>query len=387
MKPRLLSAFLITAFLLAGCSAATPTVIPTLDVPTPSGGSAPSPSSGEVTASAEIVPSQIADLSFAVVGVVQEVAVSEGDQVQSGSVLASLGNLDQLASAVEANQQNLASAQSAYDLFSSRSSLALADAQFAVVEAQKRYDDALKYLKRTDYNRCDNDTIDLFFSRMDEAEERLKDLRDDNNRSSVHLQKIYDAQKDYDVARANYLYCIQYTEQEIAESNAKLMVAEAELKQAQTHLETLQENNGIDPNEAVRLQAAIANAQAGLDAARLTLDRAVLKAPFDGTIIAVQLTSGQTVSPGMVVITIANLDELLVETTDLSERDISRVSVGQPVTVTLDSTGENYPAEVVKIAKRASKLGGDVVYKVTIQLNEQPDMLLWGMSATARIGQ
>lgn len=386
MTPRVLSAVLLAAIMLAGCSAATPTLIPTLAVPTASTSGTAAAPTGSIIASAEVVPSQTVDLSFAVAGVVQEVHVIEGDQVQAGDPLASLGNLDQLLSAIEASRKNLASAQSAYERLQQNAPLALAGAQFAIVAAQKRYDDAVKFQKRTDYARCDQDTIDLFHSRLTDAKERLDDLRDDNDQSTVHLQKIYDAQRDFDVANANYLFCIQYTDQEIAESDAELAVSQAELNHAQARYELLEENGGVDPDEAIRLQASIATAQASLDSASLALERAALDAPFAGTIIAAQATPGQTVSPGVVVFTIADLGRLLIETTDLSERDINQVRVGQSTTVRIDALGEQYPGKVVKIAERATKLGGDVVYKVTIQLDERPAGLRWGMSATAQIG-
>jgi hypothetical protein len=41
---------------------------------------------------------------------------------------------------------------------------------------------------------------------------------------------------------------------------------------------------------------------------------------------------------------------------------------------------------VVKIAGRATKVGGDTVYQVTVAFDAQPEGLLWGMSATVRIG-
>ena len=87
------------------------------------------------------------------------------------------------------------------------------------------------------------------------------------------------------------------------------------------------------------------------------------------------------------VLTIANLNNLLVETTDLSERDVSQVNVGQPARVTVEGLGKTFLGKVIKIAPRSTKLGGDVVYKVTIELNEQPPGLRWGMSATVQIGQ
>jgi hypothetical protein len=55
--------------------------------------------------------------------------------------------------------------------------------------------------------------------------------------------------------------------------------------------------------------------------------------------------------------------------------------------VTVEGLGQTFAGQVIKIAPRASKVGGDVVYKVTIRLDGQPAGLRWGMSATVEIGQ
>lgn len=378
---RLSSIVVVCVLALAACNTATPTAIPTLAMPTAASAASPA-TSGSITASAEVVPQLFADLSFVVPGLVSEVNVAEGDEVQAGDLLAAQENLAQLRSVLESARLSLISAQQALDDLTASAPLEMADAQLALVNAQKRYDDAVKSLKQKDFHRCDDDTIELFYSRMKDAEEILNDLRDDNDDSTFHLQRIYDAQQNFNVAQANYLYCIRYTDEEIAESSAELAVAKAGLEHATARYELLAQQNGVDPGELTRLQAAVASAEANLSTTQLALDRAVLKAPFSGTVVSVPVTSGQAVVPGQTVMTIATLDQMQVETTDLSERDIQLIRTGQPVEISLVALGESFPGKVVKISQRASKLGGDVVYKVTIQFDGSPAGLLWGMSAT-----
>ena len=170
--------------------------------------------------------------------------------------------------------------------------------------------------------------IDLYYNRLKDAEKVLKDLKDDSDKSTEHLQRIVDAQSEYDNINANYLYCIRYTDEELASSNAELAVAEASLNQSQERYNRLAEANGVDPTEAARLMAAVAAAQANVDSAQIALDRATLKAPFAGTVISVPVTAGQGVNAGQPVVTLADLASLQAETTDLSERDIKQVRVG-----------------------------------------------------------
>jgi multidrug efflux pump subunit AcrA (membrane-fusion protein) len=122
-----------------------------------------------------------------------------------------------------------------------------------------------------------------------------------------------------------------------------------------------------------------------LETARAALTQAALTAPFDGAIVKIEAVPGELVQPHQVVITIAALDRLLIETTDLSERDVSRLENGMNATVSVEALGAELPARVTAIAPRSNTVGGDVVYRVTLELEDQPSELMWGMSAEVRI--
>ena len=79
------------------------------------------------------------------------------------------------------------------------------------------------------------------------------------------------------------------------------------------------------------------------------------------------------------------MQNLQVETTDLSERDILKVKVGAPASVSIEALNATFSGKVIRIAPKADNRGGDVVFKVTIALDEQPKDLLWGMTAEVTI--
>jgi len=93
----------------------------------------------------------------------------------------------------------------------------------------------------------------------------------------------------------------------------------------------------------------------------------------------------QIVMPGQVVLTLADMQGLRVETTDLSERDVTGVQVGQGATVFVDALNVDVPGRVALISPLASTVGGDVVYTVVIALDEQRDGLRLGMSVEVEI--
>jgi HlyD family secretion protein len=74
-----------------------------------------------------------------------------------------------------------------------------------------------------------------------------------------------------------------------------------------------------------------------------------------------------------------------VETTDMSERDITKVQVGASATVFIEALNQEFSGKVVDIARSSQTVGGDVVFKVTVELDEQPEGLRWGMSTEVRI--
>lgn len=140
------------------------------------------------------------------------------------------------------------------------------------------------------------------------------------------------------------------------------------------------------PREVYQRADSLAEAaRASVEVAQARLAQSTLAAPYGGTIVAVHILPGELVQPGQPVLTLATLDQLQIETTDLSERDIPKIKIGQPATVFIEALNAEFSATVIAIAPRAETLGGDVVYKVTLAFDQQPSGLLWGMTAEVTI--
>ena len=122
-----------------------------------------------------------------------------------------------------------------------------------------------------------------------------------------------------------------------------------------------------------------------LDTARAQLTQTELVAPYAATVISIEVQPGEFVQPGQVVVVLAKLDNLQVETTDLSELNVAAVEIGQPATVYVEALDKKFQGVVTAISPISNTLGGDVVFKVTIKLDDQPADLLWGMSADVEI--
>jgi RND family efflux transporter MFP subunit len=166
---------------------------------------------------------------------------------------------------------------------------------------------------------------------------------------------------------------------------ARVREAEANLLAAQVQY-NYQKRLGVDEVHIQSAEADVARMQALLDSAKAILEtQYVLVAPFSGTIVSVNTAPSETVVPGQVVIELGDLSTYQVETTDLSERDVTRVRIGQSARVFIEALEEEFTGTVSDIDRVSSTLGGDVVFKVTVELDDQPAGLLWGMSADVQI--
>ena len=166
---------------------------------------------------------------------------------------------------------------------------------------------------------------------------------------------------------------------------ARVREAEANLLAAQVQYD-YQKRLGVDEVHIESAEADVARMQALLDSEKAILEsQFVLAAPFNGTIVSVDIAPAETVVPGQVVILLGDLSAYQIETTDLSERDVTRVQVGQSANVFIEALEEEFTGNVIDVDRVSTTLGGDVVFKVTIELDDQPEGLLWGMSADVQI--
>ena len=101
-----------------------------------------------------------------------------------------------------------------------------------------------------------------------------------------------------------------------------------------------------------------------------------------GEVASINVSVGDYVSPGKVILVLSDIKNLHVETSDLSELDVPGVAVGQAVSVSIKALSKDITGKVTAISPLADSLGGDVVYPVTIALDEIPSDLRAGMSVT-----
>lgn len=209
-------------------------------------------------------------------GVVERVAVEEGDRVDEGQVLVAL-RAEELQSRVQQAQAQLEAARQNYRQLRQGPTLAELSAARADVERAE--------------------------SSVDQAEQDYE-----------RAQRLVEAGV---VTRANF-----------EETQTKLNQARAEAKTARAKLDQLQPRS----TQVRQAKARVDEARASLKTAQAQLDKTTIAAPFAGLVTAVDAEPGQSVSPGSPLLTLASMSdaEYYVET---DEDNLDKLKVGQPAKV------------------------------------------------------
>jgi HlyD family secretion protein len=388
MKVRLIGLFLLLALGLAACgSKATATPLPTVALENGATSSATAkapPKSagvGSVAASGIVIPESEAQMAFISGGNVQAVNVAVGDQVSAGKVLAELDNTTLQLDLAQA-QRNLAELTSPSALAATEQ--AIATARQNVKDTQDKVD-GIFYPRASDTlikkTQADIDLAKQTLSRAADAYRQVARREDGDTQKAQALRNLTSAQLYLDSLVANYnWYTSSPTEIDKALITANLAAAKATLQEEEWYLAALK-GETLPPEATGKKLAQLHQAQDNLAAAQERLANSRLVAPCDGTVATVEIVVGEFAAPGKIVLILSKLTPLLVETTDLSERDVPQVKIGQTVNVFVEAIGANLPGTVKMISPTSETLGGDVVYKTTIELQDLPEGLRPGMSA------
>ena len=344
----------------------------------------PIASTDTVIAEGHLVPSRNQTMAFQVRGKVDQILVKKGDQVKQGQVLVSLADRQQAVAALTEAQLALTSAQQAFDTLNRTADLgrskawqAYMDAQKAHEAAQQAWDKLDQSTIQTDIDNAQSDVTDRK-SDLDTAQANFNQhsgLDYDNATYKYYEQKLRTAQTDYDRAVQKVDNLINARDRVFA----TLVAAQnAEAEADRTYQNT---QGGPDSDKLTLAQAQLDNAKAQLAAAQDALDNYDLKAPFDGTVMDINVTANQMAGPETWAVSIADTSQWYVDTSDLNELDVVKVSVGQEVDITADAVpGGVMKGVVEEISETPKNQGTDVLYTVHIRLDNPNPLLRWGMT-------
>jgi HlyD family secretion protein len=391
-------------------------------------------------------------------GRVAEVMVQEGDAVQSGQALfrfennlleAQLAQVETTLAQAEANydltasqpldeQRQAAVAAAQLELITARQSLQtlledadlarakalqnLANARETVRDAERRVNNLESAAKQTDIDQAKANVV-LLKKQLEDARddyEPYANKPEDNLARATYLGKLAQVQAAYDEA-VRHLNNLQGSANEIdlAQAKAGLEMARAGLADAQREYQKLQD--GPNPDELALAEARVKNAEANLvlseadtrqqhldlaqaqvTSARAAigviqaqLDKLVVLAPADGTVLTRIVEPGEVIQPGTTAMTIGQLNQLTVKVY-IPEDRYGRIDLGDHAQVSTDSfPGEAFDGTVKRIAQQAEYTPRNVqteedrrttVFAVELSISDPSGKLKPGMPVDVQFG-
>jgi multidrug resistance efflux pump len=352
---------------------------------------APLAASGTVEADSVRVTTQVA-------GRIESMPVDEGDEVQSGQVVAHLDDvllqsqLKQAQAALAGAQAQLAQVKAGprdVDVQRAQAALALAavvrdsaiiasedaraardnpqdlnvkiaamQTQVAIAEQKVAQADAA-----AEAARIDNDNWGRLMALVSKQHQvcapngQCQDFGADpgtiNNTAyqwNLSSQKLASAWDALGIARAGYdsvkagLMNLQAQAANPLSANAQVnlaggqwQAAEAGVKSAEAALALAKA--GATPEQVAVAQMGVRQAEAAVSAIQAQIDKTTLRAPIGGIVTARSLSEGEMAAPGISLLTLADLDHVRL-TLYIPETDIARIKTGQSVAVKVDSFPE-----------------------------------------------
>jgi HlyD family secretion protein len=312
-----------------------------------------------ITGTGNIAYAKTEKLAFEMAGYVQDVSVSAGDTVVEGQELATLDTSD-WNDQITSLERKLTTAQRAL----ANSEWVVGTKQLAVSQAQIDLDTANYNLENISDVKTAQDKIDSIQTNLDIAQNMLK---------------VPDEDKSYWVNRINALEnnlaSAQKNKAQIISGNGVNISTDIALQVAQDSLKVEQAKRAVEDAQLAVKNAQLDQADAKLDVqqAQDNLDKIknespVIKSPFDGYIIKVNVNGGDEVQKGSVAVEIADPSQFEADIL-VTESDISSVKLGGEATVSLDAlTSATFPAKITKIAPTATVSSGVVNYNVVVTL-------------------
>jgi HlyD family secretion protein len=335
-----------------------------------------------VTATGTMTADRSARLSFRQPGIVQEVLVEEGDQVQEGQVLALLDDTALRLLVVQA-EAGLRAAQLSLDQALAPPSDRDLDLAQANIEAARGAYTALFAPFSRDAVRAAELRYEQALAAAQAAEQRQRDAggRVPLESTTYQLAMAQAGQAAFSAELAR----LQLELLRRGPDQRAVAAAQARIDEAQVQLERLQA--GIPPAQIEQLRLAVEQAEIALEQARLQQENAILRAPFAGTVTQVLVRPGMPAASSLPAIVLVDTAHLYVNAR-VDEIDIGLLAPGQPASLTFDALpGQIISGVIDRIALAASQDAAITAYDVRVALagDEVPMRARAGMTASISV--
>lgn len=364
---------------------------------------------GDITSSMNFVGnlqySQSATLTWKTGGVIGSVAVKPGDRVRKGDILAVL-EPESLSSSVLISEKTVIEQQERLeDLQSSETARMLAyqnlTAKETALKNAKLKQEALYYPRATreEMERAWDKLAlaDLNFNYAKQDYETLVENNANWTDGAQPARTVYifgrtmtfgaddrsSRQRkfeDYVSAYNSLVSAYETYEWTTGEPSATdYAVAEGNVRVAQMEYDKALEDY-LSYEELPR-EKDVNAAEILLNNAEAVYEQRFITAPFDGTVTAVDAAEGRYVTRGSAAVRVDDMTRIFIPVS-IPELDLSTVTVGTAVTVTVDAiSGKTYSGHIASVAEAGTTAGAATSFSAMVEVNDPDSRMLAGMTA------
>ena len=296
-----------------------------------------------VSAPGNVVNTKVIDIEMPVDGRLVEVYVQPGESVKKGKPLVQLDN-----------PAGFDAARSA--------------AELDVLEAQKTLDDLYKNAALNEAQK----KLDLY-----DAKKKLLSAQ----ATLAWLKEVHERYVDASDKEKKQLY--DAGETDFLKAESQIEVAKLEVDDAQAVLDRLKD--GVDPIEEAQAQVELAEAQAKLETANQIQKDGKILAPFDGVVLSIDATTGQTIHAGSKLLSFTDPKALEVKA-NITEEDYPLLAPGMEVALYFDALPDlTLTGNVERIVPKRIEGSDSPQYNIYISLSDVPDGLVDGMTSDTAV--
>lgn len=225
-------------------------------------------------------------------------------------------------------------------------------------------DQVLVVIEQGDYKNA----VSQAEAQVKSAEANLAQAEAGRSSSIVQANnQLTQSQAAYDDAKLNLERMKSLFEQE-AVSKQQLEQAESALVQAESALNIAKESsenaNRIESVEVLRAQ--VETAKIGLMSSKSNLDKTVIKAPADGTVVQIGADVGELISPQLPTVTLIDIQSINVNAM-ISEEDLRFVRQGETIAAYIKAIDQKTTGTVSYVSPIADQQTKNYPIEVTLQ--------------------
>lgn len=335
-------------------------------------------------------------LSAKISGRVVAVPYREGDSVGAGTAVVRQDTSDiqtqvqQAEAALQSAKARLSQAQTSEGLSDTQTEAQIAQAQ-AGLDAAKARLRMIKSGARTQERAQAENAVASAKANFENAKINLERMRDLYSQGALSKQQMDLVQMQYDIAAAQHDSAKQQLSLVTAGAREEeIEAAEKQVSQAEEALRIAKANRSqksLREEDVKSAKAGVAQAEASLAYARQQLLNARIATPIAGTVARRMIEPGEMASPGIPLMEVVALNSVYFEAA-VSEIDVHKVKVGQPVEVAVDALpGRKFRGSVLKVLPTADVKTRQFTVHINVLNNSgelKPGMFCRGSIEVAR---